>query len=179
MLSVRFAMPKTLFFMLIPSLALFACAGSTKSTTQPHQVAQHITKTEPIFAEGSKVPDTTLRDAAQERVGVDELGPAVVVKAWTWHPRGEEPYVVWITCRGQGTQRICGLAAAAPAPPGAGAIKLTAFTHLGFSVPNVECVGTKLELAGDDRRGAWTQVLEVVQDGTLKMSKRQYPSGHE
>ncbi|MGZ5968283.1 MAG: hypothetical protein ACXWUG_29535 [Polyangiales bacterium] len=175
---MRFAMFKMPVFALVPALALFACASrpAPVSATQPRQVAQYIVKTEPTFAEGSQVPDVTLRDAAQERVGVDELGPAVVVKTWTWHPHGEEPYVVWITCRGQGAERVCGLAAAAKVAPGSGEIKMTAFTHLGFSNPNVECAGDKLELVGDDLRGAWTQVLEVVQDGTLKMGKRQYSS---
>jgi hypothetical protein len=179
MLSVRFAMKKIALSMLVPAVALCACASTKPTATQPHQVAQHITKTEPMFAEGAPVPDVTLRDAAQERVGVDEMGPATVIRSWTWHPRGRDPYVVWITCRGQGATRVCGLSAAAGVEPGAGSIKMTAFTHLGFSVPNVACDGKKIELAGDDRKGAWTQVIEVVEDGTLKMSQREYPSAHE
>lgn len=172
-------MKKIAIFSLIPAAALCACASTNTTATQPHHVAQHITKAEPMFAEGAPVPETTLRDAAQERVGVDELGPATVVRSWTWHPHGQDPYVVWITCRGQGAQRVCGLSAAADVSPGAGAVRMAAFTHLGFSVPKVACEGKKIELAGDDREGAWTQVLEVVEDGTLKLSKRQYPSGHE
>jgi hypothetical protein len=179
MLSVRFAMKKITIPMLIPALALCACASTKPTATQPRQVAQPIIKTEPMFAEGSPVPEIALRDAAQERVGVDELGPATVVRSWTWHPHGSEPYVVWITCRGVGAQRVCGLAAAADVEPGSGEVKMAAFTHLGFSVPNVACEGTKIELAGEDRNGAWTQVLEVVEDGILKMNRREYPSGHE
>jgi hypothetical protein len=151
-----------------------ACAGTTEHRPPVKPAAPIARAPEPVMSEGTSVADNTLADAVAAKVGVDEMGPPTVVRAWTWHPHAKERYVVWITCRGVAPSRACGLAVA---PASSGNLHVTAFTHLGFATPQVGCASdpTKLEV----RDGSWTQLLELERDGTLKVGKRTYSSNHE
>jgi hypothetical protein len=120
-----------------------------------------------VVREGCDVPESTLRDATEEKVGVSDMGPAVVLETWTWRPRAEEKYVIWVTCRGEDAHRVCALAVARETS-GSGFVRPQAFSHVGFSKATLTLIAPdKLRFDGTDEKGNWTQSLDDSNDGPL------------
>lgn len=165
--------------LLFPCAALVVACGSSRppNASSSSQQAAPAPAPPPPLADGSDVPEATLRDAAEPDVGAPDMGPAEVVKSWTWHPNdGHSDYVVWVTCRGSGDSRNCGIAVGVPGS-GKGRIDVRAHANAGWSPARVQLDDgrTRLRVEGDDGKGAWTQALELLQDGTVKFGKRTYP----
>src|SRR5206468_3869332 len=153
-------------FLALSTVALAACGHSMAA---PEPVAKAPERAAAVLEQGSQVPESMLRDAMEERVGMPEMGSALVVQSWTWHPRGAMSYVVWVTCRGEGEGRLCAMAAA---PTNGGFVTVRAEASLGTSPASaISADAESLRVFVDDAHGGWTQSLSVIGQSSIAIGE--------
>ncbi len=166
----------------LSSVAVLACtlafgaACTSGGAPPPKHVDATTAKVAPVpFAEGTVIPDPVLRDAVEERVGIPDMGPAEVTRRWTWTPRRGTSYALWATCRGIGDIRNCGLTLARPSSDPAGHVDVAGHVATGAGAVKVEMMAPgKLRVFGDDAKGAFVQMIELHEDGTVGIGTRKY-----